>query len=389
MNKERLHFLFAQYVGNRISISELAELQEHLGRTSDDQYLHELVGEELQQALEEPDSGAIGNDGWLDGLEDRVLEKISNNPVPQRTRRMFPWRRAIAVAASAIMVLMAGTWVVSEFSNKNEQPSQFSDITPGFNRASLTLANGRKIDLSTDQKGIVVGNQDITYQDGTTEIVDLRPGSASMLVLSTPRGGQYQLTLSDGTRVWLNAESTLKYPSRFTGDRREVEIDGEGYFSVATDYEKPFIVLSQGQEVEVLGTEFNVSAYSDEPYTRTTLVEGKVQVVNKLSKIVNRLLPGQQSLLRGSETDIRQVDVRDYVAWKEGLIVLNQADLPAIARQIERWYDVEFVLPTLPPTEPVFGELNRDVNLSELLHSLHLHYGLDFKIEGRKIMASN
>lgn len=386
MNKERLRFLFTRYVANRISKSELAELEASLGRTADDHELRRLVTEEFQEAEWDNDTATPEDEKWLQGLEMRVWERISRTPVPAHTR-IFAWRKAIAVAASVVIVSIASIWVFFEFGDDNQRTMQVADIGPGTNRASLTLADGSKIDLSTSQIGIVVGSRGITYQDGTTEIANLESETTNMLVLNTPRGGQYQLTLPDGTRVWLNAESTLKYPSRFTGGRREVEVYGEAYFSVVQDDEQPFTVRSQGQEIEVLGTEFNVSAYSDEPAIRTTLVEGAVQIVNKLSERVSRLFPGQQAVVSGLDTDVRKVDARDYIAWKDGIIVLNQADLPAIARQIERWYNVEFEIPLLPPTEPVFGELRRDVNLSELLQSLHLHYGLDFRMEGRRIVA--
>src|SRR5690606_27967693 len=198
-------------------------------------------------------------------------------------------------------------------------------------RATLTLADGRTIDLSEAQTGIVVG-EDVMYNDGS-EVMEHRQDNLSgtqkgslktnYFVLSTPKGGTYQVTLPDGSKVWLNAGSTLKYPSRFSDGERIVEMTGEAYFSVIRDEERPFRVTSNGQQVEVLGTEFNVTAYPDDRETKTTLVEGSVRVAltTGRSPVTSRspitLKPGEQSIVRGANIEKQQVDTDEFTAWKD------------------------------------------------------------------------
>ncbi|HWK98988.1 MAG TPA: FecR domain-containing protein [Parapedobacter sp.] len=336
----------------------------------------------------------------------------ASTPLPAKTileKPSIPGRRWLPYAAAAVLAFASvSMWVFFDdvFGPKPKTETLTStDIGPGGNRATLTLADGRTIDLSEAQPGIVVGDE-IRYTDGSnvldgkTEVP--KSDVLRLLSLTTPKGGTYQITLPDGTNVWLNAASTLKYPSQFSDDERVVELTGEAYFDVAKTKQQnsknaqkqawPFRVVSKGQRVEVLGTEFNISAYTDDPETKTTLVNGKVKVIvngedisNPLSN-VSYLNPGQQSILRGETIDVNAVDTEPYTAWKDGLIVFNGAEIMTIVRQLERWYDVTFHVSDWPSGLRLEGELPRNTKLSGVLEALKLNTGKQLYIEGRRVM---
>lgn len=299
-------------------------------------------------------------------------------------RRGFRW---LPYAAAVIFALGVGVWLVvgERWPGTGERSSIVSagnDVAPGGNRATLSFADGRAIDLSEEQTGIIVGDG-ITYQDGS-EVVE-QGLTTYDLRLTTPKGGTYQITLVDGTQIWLNAASTLRYPSRFDAGRRVVEIDGEGYFQVAKDLHRPFIVISRGQEIEVLGTAFNVSAYADDSAVKTTLVEGAVQIVNHQSKIVNKLLPGEQSVIRGATTDIQQVATEPYIAWKNGDFYFENTSLAEMMKLIARWYNVAVVYEQDIPEEKFSGGMSRNVTLQTVLELLRISE-IKYRIEGNTLI---
>ncbi|WP_353196530.1 FecR domain-containing protein [Parapedobacter defluvii] len=246
---------------------------------------------------------------------------------------------------------------------------------PGGNRATLTLADGRTITLDEGRTGIVIAGDAITYNDGDALAEVDEKVKLTWLELGTPKGGTYQVTLPDGTRVWLNAASTLRYPSRFSDTERLVELTGEAYFSVTRDSKRSFKVVSAGQKVEVLGTEFNVSAYSDDPETKTTLVEGKVRLYlanERNQETLEKddyveLVPGEQGVTRGENLSKTHVDTALYTAWKSGYFYFKRTPVEEILRQVARWYDVEIKYEGNIPSETLSGDINRDVSLLGLL----------------------
>jgi len=291
----------------------------------------------------------------------------------------FVWRR-YAAAAVALIFLTLGVYYYQHETKRQEQ-SIAANIGPGGNRATLTLADGRTVNLSEAQAGIVVGNE-ITYQDGS-EVLGKgntdHSTRATDLILSTPKGGTYQLTLPDGTKVWLNAASKLKYPSRFNENERIVELEGEAYFevskqlSVIGDRSKkaPFLVRTNTQTVQVLGTQFNVSAYPDEREVKTTLVEGKVLVAPTTDRWPpTTIKPGEQATTRGAAIDITTVDTEQYIAWKDGRFHFKRTPLEDVMRQVSRWYDVEVVYKRGIPKESFTGKISRNASLPELLDIL-------------------
>lgn len=262
-----------------------------------------------------------------------------------------------------------------------------NDIAPGGNKAMLTLADGSSIVLD-EARNDTLGHQ------GNTSIIKTQNGqvqyhaagntaTVTYNTLSTPRGGQYQLTLPDGTRVWLNAASSLHFPTAFTGSHRTVELTGEGYFEVAALPGKPFQVKANGADITVLGTHFNIMAYTNEQAMAVTLLEGAVNVGR--NGTVKKLLPGQQARITGNNNImVSGTDVQEAVAWKNGYFIFDRADITTVMRQLERWYDIEVVYEGAPPEMRFGGGMQRSLPLSGILRLLEKN-GVLFKIEGRKI----
>jgi ferric-dicitrate binding protein FerR (iron transport regulator) len=266
---------------------------------------------------------------------------------------------------------------------KNERASSSlkNDILPGGNKALLTLADGSTIILDSAQNGTLSnqGNIKIIKLDDGQLAYDKSAVSGSTEVLyntiSTPKGGQYQLTLSDGSKVWLNAASSLRFPATFSGNERKVELTGEGYFEVAHNPSKPFIVTKNNVEIKVLGTHFNVNAYDDEDVIKTTLLEGSVKVTkgNKSTLIT----PGEQAIVSNSSTTTfsinvkKDVDLDEAIAWKNGKFIFQDADIKSIMRQLEHWYDVSVIYDDKEVTNEEFvGSISRNVNISQILQML-------------------
>ncbi len=336
--------------------------------------------ETVQAGKPLPDERLVGKD-----LE-AIMGRLQSHRIKRQQRTNW-----IRVAAVAILFLSVGIGIYWYSSMDNSREPQLTskygeDVLPGGNRATLTLSDGNSIALSEDKAGIVMGDE-VRYDDGTQLADGIPDDGVSMLVLTTPRGGQYQVTLPDGSKVWLNAESSLQYPTAFNGKERRVVLSGEGYFEVAHNERQPFIVESGAQSVQVLGTAFNINAYGSEEVIATTLLSGSVGIgVGANQQTV--LKPGEQSILsENGSIHVEKVAVANFTAWKDGLIVLNDADMATVIRQVERWYDVEFEKADLPEELVLGGELPRETKLSGILEVLELNTGLKFTIEGRRVMV--
>ncbi len=330
-------------------------------------------------------------------MKEHIQSSIAEEEaLPVRHLYLLHWKYYIA-AAVALIFAIGGVYRYwrSEVPSSNmvvTTPIQ-RDVQPGGNRAVLTLADGQHIDLAESQSGIQLGDA-LTYLDGSpvgNASFDKQLKQQTMaLQLHTPKGGTYQLTLPDGTKVWLNASSSLKYPSRFEGRERVVELEGEAYFDVATVQDKttaaklPFRVVSKGQTIEVLGTQFNVSAYADESIIRTTLVEGSVRLTHIHDDNPVILFPNEQAGLQNSKIFKQKVDVRPYVAWKDGQFLFKKTPVEEVMKQIARWYDVEVIYARGIPKETLSGKVNRDVTLTGLLEILQLS-SIHVTLEGDKL----
>ncbi len=309
------------------------------------------------------------------------------------------------VAATVLFAAAGATfWVLQQRSrsttpaNISAQPqlAKAADAQPGSNRAVLTLANGRQINLDSTGNGVLAsqGNMKVTkLADGQlayNKIAEEKPAAPAFNVLSTPRAGQFSLTLPDGSRAWLNNASSLRYPVSFTGDSREVELTGEAYFEIAKDASHPFRVAvhrgARASTIEVLGTAFNIMAYDDENAERTTLIEGSVRFVHEGSSAL--LKPEEQSVLdeQGSLKTLRHVNVPEITAWKNGYFHFDHASLETTMRQLARWYDIDVEYAGNVPPQEFMGKIQRNLPLSAVLKGLE-NERVHFELEGRKLVV--
>ncbi|SEA63530.1 FecR family protein [Pedobacter hartonius] len=307
------------------------------------------------------------------------------------SKRTFKWSR-LAAAASILLCLGIGGYYI----NQRERVGQVAqvrshDIAPGSNKAILTLANGQKILLNDAKNGrlAVQGSTSITKtSEGSLayKSADRSSSAIAYNTVSTPLGGQYHLSLADGSNVWLNAGSSIKYPTSFNGTERRVEITGEVYFEIAHNVAMPFRVVTTRQVVEVLGTHFNVNAYADEIAIRTTLLEGSVKVTGlNTTKIIK---PGEQAVLSRDGLAVANADLEEALAWKNGYFRFNDENIGSVMRKLSKWYDIEVIFKD-PATEEGFnGKISRYKNISQALKMLEKTKAVHFQIQGRRVIVT-
>lgn len=311
---------------------------------------------------------------------------------------------AAAVAVGAVLTTVAYFWSQNKPASTSSVPvakTAVNDVLPGGNKATLKLSDGKIIVLDNAHDGLLAqqGAVQIQKQDGAlmydqTSVKD----APAINTLATPAGGQFQLKLPDGTRVWLNASSSITYPTAFTGNERRVMISGEGYFEVAKDATKPFKVSiqkgndKQPTEIEVLGTHFNINAYDDEALVKTSLLEGKIKIVSdyysgKQSAI---LKPGQQAQVEveGKLKVKENANMEEVIAWKNGDFLFQSADIGTLMRQVARWYDITVRYPNGMPKDKFSGKIGRNVNLSQLLEILK-YSEVKFELKERTLIVYN
>lgn len=304
--------------------------------------------------------------------------------------------------AAAVLLVIAGGYMFVQNTGRDantvvqKQKAPSGDILPGGNRAVLTLADGSTIILDSASNGAITKQGSVTviklddgqlaYNPSSTNSHGEQPSPVSYNTITTPRGGQYQLALTDGTRVWLNAESSLTYPTAFNGNERVVKLTGEGYFEVKHEAAKPFKVDVGGVEVDVLGTHFNINAYRDEDDVKTTLLQGSVLIKDGQKSAL--LKPGEQGVKTRTGLEVeKNVDIEEVMAWKNGLFQFHNSDISTVMQEICRWYNVEVSYPRGIPKDKYWGSIRRDQNLSQVLKVLK-ESGAEFKVEGRKIIVS-
>jgi transmembrane sensor len=338
----------------------------------------------------------------------RLEEAIRDQEAQQDVRTVSIFRRYRFVWAAAVLLfIVAGGYLYLQ----NRQPVMppvvekipVNDAAPGTTKAVLTLADGSRVIIDSVQQGrlAIQGNTTVQREQGViayneTQPVTTQQGTRSVLynTLTTARGEQSPpLVLHDGTKVWLNAMSSIRFPVVFSGDTRTVEITGEAYFEIAKDPTKPFHVKVNTMDVEALGTQFNINSYGDEPDVRTTLVEGSVRVVNRQSAIGNQqpviLKPGEQAVLTGNLplSIHHSPNIDQVMAWKRGLFDFNHASLQTVLRQLARWYDIEVQFEGNIPNRTFRGKITRDLNLSQVINILQ-DLDIKFRIEGKKLLVS-
>ncbi|NQX39929.1 FecR protein [Pedobacter steynii] len=329
----------------------------------------------------------------LTGEEVSVLwDKINLGTEERPATKSFSLIYKIAIAASVLMISGLGIY----FFNPNHvlKPTEnlelVADIQPGGNKAVLTLADGHQVALNDSSNRIITAENgmQIHLNDGgelVYQITDDKKIKSDYNKIETGIGGQYQVILPDGTKVWLNSSSSLRYPTVFNTGERTVELKGEGYFEVTKDKTKPFKVITETQQVEVLGTKFNINAYPEEEHIRTTLLQGSVNVgvLNKTSAYT--LKPGEQAVLTAQHFKIATVDTEEFISWKDGYFLFNDEPIFTAMRKLARWYDVEVVYEGDFKDINFGGSVSKSNSLQKTLKVLQSTNKLKFKIEGRRI----
>lgn len=336
-------------------------------------------------------------ESWYLNDEDTLLPEMSmkerivaveNVWAKLEPKKTTLWPRLIAASAVLLIISIGLYFGVIYKTGKvtDTHISMRNDIKPGSNKAQLTLANGKVIDLDQLKSGVGVLADRLAYDDGTAVIDDgndIGNNSTMQMALVTPKGGTYKLNLPDGSVVWLNAASTLKFPASFTGLKfRKVQLSGEAYFEVKHDHQKPFQVETSGQLIEDLGTGFNVNAYSDEEMIKTTLVEGSLRIGEVILK------PGEQASGSGSQMRVSKADLEESIGWKNGYFVFQNEHISSVMRKVARWYNVEVNYAGEMPDDEFGGRIPRTANVSQLLKKLELTNKVHFKIQGRRITVS-
>ena len=376
-NKEHIKNLFSKYLNGEYTQEDLDALL-HYFNVDDNEYdLKDLIEQELKNEYDLTAYSAEIKE------VDQFVRKALYRKITPLQRRTIPYLKIAAGIAAVFLLALTIVYFNRDLpADNNIVNESIKDISPGTNRATLILDSGKPIVLREDKEGIQINADNITYSDGTNLTESNQTQYATLIV---PRAGQYQVTLPDGTKVWLNAQTTLKYPVKFRGTEREVEMQGEAYFEVTRNPRQPFVIKSNEQTVKVLGTSFNINTFTGR--ATTTLINGRVQLSNnKQTKI---LIPGQQAVETGDSFDVKNVNVENYTSWKEGILVLNNQNIHDILKQLERWYDVEFInTSSLNSKEALSGDIPRDINLSGILQALEQQMQIKFKIEGRRIMVS-
>ncbi len=427
----RLEYLWQQFSARQATRAELDELMEMLtaGNHDEESLLY------LRQVLEATPGSEVDRQRWEPVLrsilrqEERVPAEVfagvpAETKVSPGVRSLLRW----SAAAAVIALFIGGIYLWrKQAADKLIVAAVPKDIGPGGNKATLTLAGGQTITLDSVASGQLalqggtrvekLHNGQLAYQadDKTREAggsagngggAGAEAGRPLINILSTPRGGQYMLTLPDGTVVWLNSASSIRFPTAFTGESREVELTGEGYFEVKHDPLHPFRVKAGEQVVEDIGTAFNINAYTDETVTRTTLIEGAARVsamaggraapgatapavrAAEAGSSVT-LKPAQQAQLReGQKIHVaKDVNIEEVIAWKNGQISFANADFPSLMRQVARWYDVDIKYTGEVPTKHFFGLVDRNVNLSTIIDYFREN-GIHIQQQGRTIIVA-
>jgi ferric-dicitrate binding protein FerR (iron transport regulator) len=413
MSTDRIYYLLQQFFHQQCTPEEKEELALWIDMLRND--------EEWKLHL-----GRIWNsyepDEKIDPVKaDRILKEIISEAKEQvpgaKTIRPF-YKRWLAVAAVGLLIAATFIYFLMKPSGTSTRPGPakmakvIKDIAPGSNKAILTLANGSSIILDSIQNGTLM-------QQGNTKVVKVNNGllayetkssyalnpskekrkaksEVSYNTLTTPRGGLYRLVLPDGSKVWLNAASILRFPTSFTGKERKVEISGEAYFEITQNADRPFtvnIVSRDGKlngSVKVLGTHFNINAYSDESAVKTTLLKGAIRIIAADSKKVSPVLsPGEQVVMNSAGNIYMKMNVNtnEAVAWKNGLFDFEGNDIQSVMRQIARWYNVSIKYENIPSAH-FMGTISRSVNVSEVLKMLEMTGVVHFRVEGRKITVT-
>ncbi|WP_222539198.1 FecR family protein [Pedobacter polysacchareus] len=396
MQEQRFSYLFEQYFKRQGSNAEVKELMQLIHSGEFDGQLKTLIDQHYENFIphQSPLSAQQENQILNAVLHNKSAASTSEITTPitlklRSGRKRWAW---IAIAASVAIVLGTGFFAYDNYTYKKEQEFAANLIGPGSNKARLVLSNGKVILLDTMKNGsqAVEDGVELTKTKDGKLIYRIKGkdngDDKSINTIETPRGGQYEVQLPDGTEVWLNAASSLKYSNAFNGKKREVSLTGEAYFEVAHRDNQPFVVHTSQQSVEVLGTHFNVNAYADDENQVTTLLEGRVKTSSKSYSLL--LKPGQQSILNleNDRLKIKEADLETVMAWKNGDFIFKDEDLASVMKKVERWYDVEVVFEGVDPKAiKLGGWVSRSKNISAVIKIIEPIAGIKIKIDGRRV----
>ncbi|SHE39147.1 FecR family protein [Pedobacter caeni] len=386
MNKtnHRLRELFNHYADKTASGEEKQELWDYINDPVFSNEIDVLIGQDYERPHQEK--------GMNDQQRAAVLKNVLGTGTSIKPASTPLWPRLIA-AASILIIIGIGLYFYKTDEQNRQETAYRQDVSPGKNKATLTLANGEKISITDVNTGNIASQSGVQISkspDGQIiyEINSKNSGKLQFNTLTTARGEQARLRLPDGSVVYLNAASSLKYPTSFASlKQRSVELSGEGYFEISKDKMHPFIVRSARQEVEVLGTHFNINAYSDERALKTTLLEGSIRLTSMDRSEI--LKPNEQAILINNQITVNEVDPDETVAWKNNEFLFKNDDFKANMRKIARWYDVDVIYEANAPENFRFGGfLSRSRNLSAVLRLMEKTGAVHFRVEGRKIYVS-
>ena len=398
MSQKTFEELLRGYFNDNLSQEELSDFLQLIRKSEYSVGLKQTIELLLQDSslsgLSDPSRADAIFANIMDWSPEKEKEPKTKLLYTNNESRIFSFIKvaaAVLIALSAVLYLFLSRADESKIANKVSPENNYkNDILPNAEKAILTLADGTTILLEDAQNGVLTpqGNAKIMKRDGklTYSASNAPAGEVLYNTISTPRGKQYQIELADGSRIWLNAGSSLRYPTSFTQKERRIEMTGEAYFEIAKNKDQPFVVKVNNSEIRVLGTHFNVMAYQDEDVLKTTLLEGSVQFTN--GDALNILKPGQQSqLIRdGKVKVVSGIDVQNAVAWKNGYFNFEGADIESVMRQLSRWYDIE-VTYGKKIDERFYAEIPCAIKLSEALKALELTGKVRFAVEGKKVMV--
>jgi ferric-dicitrate binding protein FerR (iron transport regulator) len=382
MEKQTFLQLLDKYIDGTASHAEQTLLEEYYKRLN--QKASFDLNEEEEQALRE---------GMLKNIQFRIHKKEHIIPKSPLQKSHALW---YAAAASILLFLSIGGYFI--FNKKTQQQivqTQSNDVAPGGNKAILKLADGRTIIIDDAKNGLIAQQAFTTINKTNKGLLvykdQVYAKSRPMVydTLTIPRGGQFPIRLADGTKVWLNSATSLRYPETFAGNERKVElIYGEAYFEVVHNSAKPFRVVVKGQTIEDIGTQFNVNAYDDESAMKTTLLEGSVKISKSEQKII--LKPGQQAIVKSVNSPIlvQNVDINETVAWKNGYFKFDGEDLKSVMRKVSRWYNVDVTYRgDFGDNISFLGEISRSKNISAILKIMEATGNVHFQITGRRVVV--
>lgn len=376
--EDHIKHLLARYQSDKYTKAEYEELLDYFGIEGNEAEAEQLLYEAIQ-------SDEVRMEVSQDRME-QVMERAGKRLQQRINGRRSPTliRKILAYAAAVFLILSFSLYF---YNNKMSQQADTltsiygDDVLPGGNHAYITLSDGRRIALDSSRNTLTATVDGLAYADGEQIVAG---NSVEYATISTPTGGSYQMVLPDGTRAWLNAASSLKYPLYFASKDRTVAIEGEVYLEVATDQSKPFVIESDGQHIEVLGTALNIRNY--EQRSITTLVHGKIALTNNGTKERITMRPGDQALLTDGKMRVAKVDPTYYSMWKDGIILNKDATLQETCHELARWYGVNFIFPSgFNNDELALNSINRNEKLSSVLAALANTYQVNFEIRGKEV----